>query len=66
MAPVSAPPNNAATGKSVAIVTGGNRGLGLAVAKGLLKSQRPRDVIITARDKAAGVFQIKQACEWVA
>ena len=39
----------------VAVVTGGNRGIGLSIVRGLLKSDKfSGDVYLTARDEAKG------------
>lgn len=43
----------------VAIVTGGNKGLGLGIARGISK-QFDGDVILTSRDADNGVAAVKQ------
>ena len=43
----------------VAIVTGGNKGIGLAIARGICK-QFNGDVILTSRDTDNGVTAVKQ------
>ena len=43
----------------VAIVTGGNKGIGLAIARGICK-QFNGDVILTSRDADNGVAAVKQ------
>ncbi len=46
-------------GKKLAIVTGGNKGIGLAVARGLAK-KFDGDVCITYRDPAQGKAAVAQ------
>ena len=43
----------------VAIVTGGNKGIGLAIVRGICK-QFNGDVILTSRDSERGVDAVKQ------
>ncbi|MBN3300689.1 carbonyl reductase 1-like [Amia ocellicauda] len=40
--------------KKVAVVTGGNKGIGLSIVTGLCRAGYPGDVVLTARDEARG------------
>ena len=48
----------AATNVKVAVVTGGNKGIGLGVVRGICK-QFKGDVILTSRDSERGVAAVK-------
>ncbi|XP_005987953.1 carbonyl reductase 1-like [Latimeria chalumnae] len=46
--------------KKVAVVTGGNKGIGFAIVKGLCRHPYPGDVILTARNEALGRAAVEE------